>query len=54
MTTTIAGIRQNLKKLGRVVKDQATRDSLIDIENKVQELDLRVTDTERRLKAGGL
>jgi hypothetical protein len=54
MAITIAGVTQSLKKLGRTVKDTDTRNALIDIENKVQELDLRLNDVERRLAVGGL
>lgn len=49
-----AGISQALRKLARTVKDTNTRDALIAIEIKIDELDTRLTDTERRLKVGGL
>jgi hypothetical protein len=54
MASNTAGISQALRKLARTVKDINTQNALIAIEIKIEELDIRLADTERRLKAGGL
>jgi hypothetical protein len=51
---TIAGLNQNLRRLASTVTDEVTRKVLTEIENKVLELNTRLTDIEKRVKAGGL
>lgn len=52
--TTVAGLSRALRRLARTVSDPKTKEALLALEEKVMELDTRLTDTERRLKAGGL
>lgn len=54
MAATTAGISKSLRKLGRTVTDINTKTALIAIEDKITELDIRLTNVELRLKAGGL
>lgn len=54
MTTLIAGVRLNLKRLAKTITDDKTRYAVIDIENKLLEIDTRLVDLERRVKLGGL
>jgi hypothetical protein len=52
--TTIAGARQALVRLSHAVKDPESRRAVQALETKLDELDRRLTDVERRLSAGGL
>lgn len=52
--TTIAGARASLKRIAKTIVDTKTRDAVLDVENKLLEVDLRLTDLERRVKVGGL
>lgn len=49
-----AGILINIKRLAKTIIEPKTRDAVLDLENKILELDSRLVDAERRLKAGGL
>lgn len=50
---TVAGKSRPLVRLSSTVKDKALADALRVIEDKIEELDTRLFDAERRLKAGG-
>jgi len=54
MANTIAGLSQQLKKLSPTITDSSTKLAIQNLENKIQELDSRLTDLERRAKAGNI
>ena len=54
MANTVAGIVGNLKRLSKTISDKPTMLAVQDVENKILEIDTRLSDIERRLKAGGL
>ncbi len=51
---TVAGLSRPLRRLSDTVSDPKVRAALVELEVKMQELDQRLLDAEKRLKAGGL
>jgi hypothetical protein len=51
---TVAGAKLSLPRLSQGIKDPTLARAVRALEDKVSELDVRLTDAERRLKAGGL
>lgn len=54
MALTKVGPRPAFPRLSQVVKDPDLARALRAYEDKIANLELRLTDAERRLKAGGL
>lgn len=51
---TVAGTRQPVQRLSQGIKDQLLSRAVRALEDKLEELDKRLTDAERRLAAGSL
>lgn len=51
---SVAGQSKPLKAGSKTVGDELTRRAILALEDKVNELDTRLKDAERRLKAGNL
>jgi hypothetical protein len=51
---TTAGVSRPLRRLSDTIADPKLRAVIVELEVKVTELDQRLFDAERRLKAGGL
>lgn len=49
-----AGTQRPLKRLSSTIKDKDLQRAIIALEDKIEELDRRLTDAEKRLKDGGL
>ena len=54
MPGTIANVTKPLKRLSATIADKVLAAAVRSLEDKVDELDLRVRDAERRLTAGSL
>lgn len=54
MTTVAGTVHQPVRRLSQGVQDPVTQRAVRAVEDKLVEMEARLTDAERRLKAGGL
>lgn len=50
----VAGMSKPLRRLSSTIDDKTLRAAVAALEDKLEELDRRLADAERRLTAGGL